>query len=93
MYTVIAYKEALDGQQLVRVYDDSTEKSFESKENADAYSAYLYNSNVLYKAKNTGVDMYEKQVYSLGQLDIDELKKQDALNKLTEEEKQLLGIQ
>ena len=37
MYTVIAYKEALQENALVRIYQDYTEKSFNSKENASEY--------------------------------------------------------
>lgn len=88
MYTVIAYNEVMQGNALIRIYNDSTEKGFEVKEDASEYFNYLSA-----KGLDSGVDMYEKLVYSSGELDINELKKQDALNKLTEEEKQLLGIQ
>lgn len=93
MYTVIAYKEALEGNNLIRIYDDSTEKSFESKSDADEYFGYLNQNNVSAKKVNTGVDIYEKKVYLQGELDVNELKRQDALDKLTQEEKQLLNIQ
>jgi len=87
MWTVIVYKNALDGQNTVRVYDDSTERSFEDYSNAMDYYSYLAAKYIGF-----GVDIYEKYVYDVGELDLDELKKQDALNKLTEEEKVLLGL-
>lgn len=91
MYTVISYKEALENNSFIRIYDDSTEKTFESQNDALAYASYLAGVNAQ-KGPNTAVDMYEKDVYTPGELDIEELKKQDALNKLTDEEKELLGL-
>lgn len=91
MYTVISYKEALENNSFIRIYDDSTEKTFESQDDASAYAAYLAGVNSQ-KGINTAVDMYQKDVYAPGELDIEELKKQDALNKLTLEEKELLGL-
>lgn len=91
MYTVISYKEALEGNAFIRIYDDSTEKTFELQDDASAYAAYLAGVNSQ-KGPNTAVDIYQKDVYGPGELDIEELKKQDALNKLTAEEKALLGI-
>lgn len=88
MYTVIAYNEAMQGNALIRVYEDSTEKGFESQEDASEYFNYLSAKNL-----NSGVDMYEKKIYVAGELDVTELKRQDALNKLTQEDKDLLGIQ
>jgi hypothetical protein len=85
MWTTIAYKDAFDGNNSVRIYDDSTEKSFDVYDDAMAYSAYLSN-------KGLQSDVYEVKTYASGELDIDELKRQDALSKLTEEEKKLLGI-
>lgn len=85
MWTTIAYKNAFDGNITIRIYDDSTEKSFNSYEEAMIYSIYL-------SGKGNSTDVYEVKVYIDGELNIEELKKQDALNKLTNEEKQLLGL-
>lgn len=86
MWTTISYKEAVEGEKFVRIYDDSTEKSFESYNDASTYGGYL-----LAKYGNN-IDIYEKTTIPPGGLDIDELKKQDALAKLTEEERALLNI-
>lgn len=92
MWSVIAYKEVYDGSTHLRVYDDSTEKHFEVYEDAVDYSGYLTVVNQT-TFKNTNVDMYETKLYQPQELDIQGLKRQDALNKLTQEEKDLLGIQ
>lgn len=55
-------------------------------EDAVAYAAYLN------EKLSIGVDVYEKTTIPVGGLDIDELKRQDALDKLTPEEKALLGL-
>jgi len=86
MYAVIAYKEALENEILVRIYNDSTEKHFQDLKDAEAYHQYLINK------LNSLVDLYIVEDLTPGQIDIDELKRQDALAKLTDEEKQLLGI-
>lgn len=70
----------------VRLYEDDTEKCFESYDDAVEYAAYLV------QKLNISVDTYEKVILAPGELDIAALKKQDALDKLTEEEKALLGI-
>lgn len=92
MWTVIYYKEALDNttNSVIRIYSDSTEKSFQDVDDANKYGAYL--SSKKDKSEVGYVDIYEKQVYSQGELDLDELKRQDALDKLTQEEKQLLNL-
>lgn len=86
MWTTIAYRDAVENNIAVRLYEDNTEKCFESYDDAVAYAAYL--------AQKLGisVDTYEKIVLAVGELDIEALKKQDALDKLTEEEKALLGL-
>jgi len=85
MWTTIAYKDAFDGNNAVRIYDDSTEKSFDVYDDAMAYAAYLSS-----KALNT--DVYEVKTYASGELDIEVLVRADALAKLTEQEKQALGL-
>lgn len=86
MWTTISYKEAVENNQIVRIYDDSTEKSFVEENDARDYAGYL-----LGKYGNF-IDIYEKFPLALGELDINELKKQDALDKLSQEEKQILGL-
>lgn len=87
MWTVIVYREAIENGVMVRLYDDTTEKAFDEYNDAVLYSAYLS------QKFNINVDIYEKITIPSGGLDIDELKRQDALAKLTDEEKQLLGVQ
>ena len=86
MYAVIAFKEALENDIMVRIYNDSTEKHFVELTDAEAYQRYLS------QKLNSLVDLYITQDVAPGQIDIDELKRQDALAKLTDEEKQLLGL-
>lgn len=86
MWTTIAYRHAMENNQAVRLYEDDTEKSFELYDDAAAYGAYLA------QKFNAGVDVYEKASIPPGGLNIEELKKQDALDKLTQEERILLGI-
>lgn len=49
-------------------------------------------SNNISLGVNTNIDVYEKTIYTAGELDINQLKINDALNKLTQEEKDLLGL-
>lgn len=86
MWTAIAYRDAMENNTAVRLYDDTTEKAFDVYEDAVAYAAYLN------EKLGIGVDVYEKTTIPAGGLDIDELKRQDALDKLTPEEKALLGL-
>lgn len=86
MWTTIAYKQAVENDLIVRLYDDSTETSFESYDDAVAYAAYLMQKH------GGNVDTYEVKVYSEGEMDLTAMRKQDALNKLTQEERELLGI-
>lgn len=86
MWTTIAYRDAVENGQAVRLYDDSTEKSFDEYDDAIEYAAYLT------QKLSINADTYEKLSIPKGGLDIDELKKQDALAKLTEEEKTLLNL-
>lgn len=85
---VIAYSTHEINGQLVRIYDDSTEKYFESLGIQDAkdYIEYL--------ATNKGhtVDVSEITVYNQGELDVDGIFISDALAKLTSKEKQLLNL-
>lgn len=86
MWTAIAYRDAMENGTAVRLYDDTTEKAFDVYEDAVVYAAYLS------EKLSIGVDVYEKMTIPAGGLDIEALKRQDALDKLTPEEKALLGI-
>jgi hypothetical protein len=86
MFTTIAYKETVENNIPVRIYFDETEKSFASYQDAVAYSAYLFSKGYSY------VDIYEKVIIPEGGFDLDDLIRQDALAKLTEQEKEILGL-
>lgn len=86
MWTTIAYKDAIENGNPVRLYDDTTEKIFANYDDASAYAVYLANK---YQCP---VDTYQKDVITAGALNITELKKQDALAKLTAEERSILGV-
>lgn len=86
-YIIIAYKlYDIEGQSK-RIYDDLTEKYFDSMENQDAkmYSEYLIQ-------KGLNIDISEIKILQEGDLDVNELYKADALAKLTPEEKAALGV-
>jgi hypothetical protein len=91
MWTTIAYKNAFEEGTPVRIYDDSTEKNFELQQDAAEYASYLYSK--LSSLGSYSVDTYETIPYKSGELSISSLKTQDALNKLTDEDKNLLGLQ
>ena len=84
---VIAYTTIEINKDLARIYDDSTEKYFENSidDATKNYIDYLVN-------KGYTVDSSEIKLYAVGELDIDELKKEDALAKLTPQERALLGV-
>jgi len=86
MWTAIAFRDAMENGTAVRLYDDTTEKAFDVYEDAVGYAAYLS------EKLSIGVDVYEKMTIPAGDLDIEALKRQDALDKLTPEEKALLGL-
>lgn len=86
MHTTIAYKIAQEGEALVRIYDDATELSFLQQQDAINYAAYLLEKGY------ANVETYNNTVIDVGQFNTVELKRQDALQKLTQDEKQLLGL-
>lgn len=86
MYAVISYREALENEVIVRIYNDNTEKHFVEIEDAQAYQFYLV------EKYGTPADLYIIDVLASGALNIEDIKKQDALDKLTPEEKVLLGL-
>jgi hypothetical protein len=87
MYKVsLTKKTIVDGDQLTVTVQNLT-KYFESFEDANKYLAYLI------EAKNIQSFMPEVEYFELTQnLDVDEIKKEDALSKLSPEEKTLLGL-
>lgn len=93
-YTVIAYKDVVENNSkediIRRLYDDDTEKSFSSQDDAIDYRKYL--DQKLPFNGNTATDLYISEVYNSGELDIEPLYRADALAKLTELEKEALGI-
>lgn len=87
MYKVsLTNKTFVDNNQLMVTVQNLT-KYFESSEDANKYSAYLI------ETKSIQNFMPDVEYFELTQdLDISELKKQDALSKLSPEEKTLLGL-
>lgn len=90
--TVIAYAQAMQGETLVRIYDDATERTFaeEHRELADQYAAYL--AAKFAGVPGHGVDLYERELCSAETLDLQELVRQDALAKLSPAEREALGV-
>lgn len=85
---VIAYiTKEIEGQT-VRIYNDSTEKYFESSEIQDAkdYITYLTTS------KGFTVDVSDVYINKQGDFNVNGLIEQDALAKLTDKEKEVLGL-
>jgi len=84
---VIAYTTTTIDGQTVRIYNDSTEKYFEDPEDSSTkgYIEYLANNGYT-------LDISPIKVYIPGEYDIDALVRADALAKLTEQEKQALGL-
>jgi len=83
-YIVIAYKDVLtQDQQTLRIYDDVTEKFFTDSEAAESYSHYL---------NGKGLNTVLSPIQLLATIDITALQVADALAKLTETDKQLLGL-
>lgn len=85
---VIAYKTYQVDGNLVRIYDDSTEKYFESADMQDTkdYIEYLSTS------KGYTVDSSEVVINKQGDFNVSDLFKEDALSKLSEKEKEALGL-
>lgn len=84
---VIAYTtKEVDGKT-VRIYDDSTEKYFESADIQDTKDYVFYLSN-----KGLTVESSEVVIYDQGEFDVRALFIEDALSKLTDKEKELLGL-
>lgn len=84
---VIAYHTETINGVTVRIYDDSTEKYFESENDQDAkdYISYL-------STTKGSVETSEIIIYTQGEFDVDALFKADALAKLTDKEKEVLGL-
>ena len=85
---IIAYETRTIDGQLVRVYDDSTEKYFNSSDDQDAKNYLSYLSTSL----GLTVETSEITILQQGDFDVSELIKESALKKLTEAEKEALGV-
>lgn len=86
MYIVIGYKNiSIDGSISTPLYLDETEKYFSSLQDAEEYRNFL-------STKYSGLQICLTSVIVEQSIDITELKRKEALLKLTEEEKQLLGL-
>lgn len=90
LHTIIKYKNVIDTttNQLLKVYNDESEKSFVDYNNAMAYKSYL--DSKLETGEVT--DYYTKELHGKDELDIDGLIKDRALSMLSEEDKRVLGI-
>lgn len=87
MYKVsLTSKTFVDGNQLMVTVQNLT-KYFESSEDANKYSAYLIETKSI-QSFTPDVEYFELTQ----DLDVVELKKEDALSKLSPEEKTLLGL-
>lgn len=86
-HIIIAYQLHYIDEEQKRIYLDSTEKYFDSLENQDSkdYIEYLIK-------KGMNIDVSPITILEEGDLNVTELYKADALAKLTDEERQLLGV-
>lgn len=85
---VIAYMTHEINGETFRIYNDSTEQYFESAEIQDAkdYIEYLSTS------KGYTVEVAPIEIHTQGSLNIDVMFRNDALSKLTDKEKEILGL-
>ena len=74
--------------ETVRIYNDSTEQYFESADIQDAKDYIEYLSST----KGYAVNISPIEIHSQGSLNINAMYVSDALAKLTEKEKQALGL-
>ena len=85
---VIAYHTHVVDGETVRIYNDSTEKYFNSIDDQDAKDYIEYLSS----AKGMCVDTSPITIYAQGDFDVDALFRADALAKLSTKEKEVLGL-
>jgi hypothetical protein len=85
---VIAYHTHTVDGEIVRIYNDSTEKYFDSADNQDAKDYIEYLASV----KGMSVDASPITIYAQGDFDVDSLFRADALAKLSDKEKEVLGL-
>jgi deoxyadenosine/deoxycytidine kinase len=76
----------VDGALLV-VYVDETEKHFEHINDAEVYKAYLEETY-----PNWLCNLYVKDVVGQGVMNLENLRRERALAKLTNQEKEILGL-
>lgn len=84
---VIAYTTTTIDGQTVRIYNDNTEKYFEDPEDSSTKEYINYLGNRGYTLEVSTI-----KVYTPGEYDVEAIVKADALAKLTEQEKQALGL-
>lgn len=72
-------------------YINETVKFFEDEGDAGRYRDYI-NGSSKYAIEGYSYFSLEVPLYGKGELDIDELIRQDALNRLTPEERRVLGL-
>lgn len=85
---VIAYTTTEINGETVRIYDDSTEKFFESATIQDAKDYIEYLSS----AKGLTVNVSDIVINSQGDVNVDNYFRETALAKLTAREKEVLGL-
>ena len=85
---MISYVNPLNQQQeMQRIYDDSTEKSFADYDDAIAYKAYL--ETTLKQGEAT--DIYEREYYAKSELDVNAIISKDAVSKLNHQELNIIS--
>lgn len=87
IYIVIAFSMANvenDLSRLVPLYDDSTEKYVTNIDEANKYRAYL---------ESKGKQVFVSSIVLYDTIDVEALKREEALSKLSQEEKELLNLQ
>lgn len=86
IWTTIAYRNVQEGNEVVRIYNDETESVFFTQVDAMDYAAYLLERG------HHNVETYSSSLINEGELDLNALRRSDALNKLTLLERELLGL-
>jgi len=86
-YVVISHYTVTVSDINAIVYVDETEKHFESNSDAHEYMQYLRAEYPFYTT-----EIYGTEIIQQGQISIEQLKREKALSKLTQEEKTLLGL-
>lgn len=85
---VIAYTTHEMNGEIFRIYNDSTEQYFESADIQDAKDYVEY----LASTKGYTVEIAPIEIHTQGSLNITEMFRTDALSKLSDKEKEVLGL-